>query len=609
MAGRARGVPQWAEETLSNDGEYATDCSTTPNNNRAAVRHADPTFNDVVISVWKLDGPYTGTPPPAALLAQFGGGSMKSGNRTDFNFAPSNLRGYHPSDRIELTNALGISIGSGDSGGSSAVSNDETYVEFFDLTTSPPTFGIQYVYSLSSSDPDYEYEHAGLAHDLAITRNGEWAVVNSDNWIHVYDLTQFPTAIATYAFNIGNIDYSTTPPTSGFNSACSPNRAVDSVAVTNERMVVTTARASGPSGTFRTWVYIVDLTTSGGPSIALQDELAPPSTWTPDEEGDRPHDVAISAARVEDRIVVVTTTHGLVAYDLLTNLRIGSFEFDEHDWRRYQKQVDSVELTDEHALILADNDSGGPKVWQVQVWDISTSAGVFSPNTYKSSDEEVESHAHDLAIEPQLDAAIARVSLENVFITGLTAALETVTVVASSNASDAYAYEAYFGATSHFVFSSDSAVICRDAEGDIHAATIGGDLAGGVWSSYVDLLDSTSSGLAYNQVPLTLDSSDDFGGVPADLAFAATRDEVVVRTTNVFPEGTPNPGPDVVRVAVPYSSGTPIVASYGGTGVTAALDSLATQPTSNFIASFAKRVLSVSEDPFTGGNDYTHRNK
>jgi hypothetical protein len=133
------------------------------------VRYASPTATGTVITVWDL------IPTAPALLATFGG-SMKSGNQT--TVSPNNPRAYQPSDRIELTNSIGVSIGSGDSAGGALI-NDETYVEFFDMAATPPAYLTQYVFTGTSQS--YAYDHAGLANDLAISRDGDWAVVNSDN--------------------------------------------------------------------------------------------------------------------------------------------------------------------------------------------------------------------------------------------------------------------------------------------------------------------------------------------------------------------------------------------------------------------------------------------
>src|SRR5688572_2925505 len=263
FAAFANAAPQWVEHTFNpGAGEYPVDCAATPNNNRAVVRYANPMSNGTILTVFKLDGPFPGTP----VLANLGGGTIRSGNQTVVSAV--NPRFYQPSDRVEVTNAFAVSIGSGDSGG--LLPNDETYVELLDLTSSPPSLLTQLVFSSTSPAPQYDDDHAGLANDLAITRDSEWAVVNSDNWIHVIFVANLPATWTVYSFNIGDIDYGQSPPAPNFNNPCSPNWAVDSVAVTNERAVVTTARGSGPGGTFRTWVYIVDLAVTP-PQIVLQD--------------------------------------------------------------------------------------------------------------------------------------------------------------------------------------------------------------------------------------------------------------------------------------------------------------------------------------------------
>ncbi len=612
IAGAAPQVPQWAEQTFNSGaggvgGTYPVDCAATPNNNLALVRYANSTFNDPILAVWKLNGPFSATP----LLAPIGGGSLKSGNQT--TLSANNPRAYQPSDRVEVTNSFGVSIGSGDSVGGSLI-NDETYIELTDLTSSPPALLTQIVVS-SSGGSAYAYDHAGLANDLAISRDSEWAVVNSDNWIHAIYTASLPSAWTVTAFNIGDIDYSQHPPAANFSSPCSPNWAVDSVAMSNDRAVVTTARDSGPGGTYRTWVYIIDLTLSP-PEIVLQHELVPPSTWTPDEYGDRPHDVAITIARSLDRVAVVTTTHGVASFDLANNVPLGAFLFDPADSRRYQQQVDSLEVTDERAVVISDFNSGGTPQWKVEVFNVSSSSGLSSLMEYlPSGTEPPPSHAHDLAIDKDLDIAVIRTSFDNVVVFGLDSVSLSHTVVPSPNGSDAYTYQAYAGLTNCDVFSSDSVVICPSVVVSENptvvqnmAVTIGGyiDSNTSKWVGAVDIIDLAATTLTVSQVAIVT-NSDPAGCVPVDLAINSDRDEVVVRSVDPYPDSSPATGPDLVQISV-LTSPPAITASYGGSGTVMGLDSLTVQP-SGYVST-TKRILSIAQQELTpNGADYTHRNK
>jgi hypothetical protein len=527
---------------------------------------------------------------------------MKSGNQT--TVSPNNLRAYQPSDRIELTNSIGMSIGSGDSGVGWAVPNDEAYVEFFNMAGSTPAFVTQYVLTSTSQPPTYDYDHYGLANDLAISRDGDWAVVNSDNWIDVFFLGQFPSLITHYSFNIGGFDYATS---TAWNRSCSPNLAVDSVALTNERAVVTTARMSSTFGTFTTWVYIVDLTGST-PAISLQQEIVPPGTWDPDgDDYDRPHDIAITPARLQDRMAIVTTTHGVAAFDLTNDVLLSTY-FDQHDWRHYQQQVDSVELTDEDALVIADNDSSVPTRWHVLDFRIVLGTGLVPGPEWRGSGA---SRAHDLAIDLGFDKAIVRATNENVCIQGLTTT-PGATILTSPSSSDAYAYEQFRQQTQYNIFSSDAAVIAPETTDPItnqtfmFAATIGAyqDPTSGLWTGAVDLIDLNTAPLSVIQVPIAPNAAP--GCVPVDLAISANHAELVVRSADPNVEVSPATGPDLVRISLVATPA--IVFSYGGRGTVMGLDSLAA-PQLGFVA-VAKRILSISEqEGMSTGDDYTHINK
>lgn len=612
-ASLARANPQWVEETFNPGtggvgGTYPVDCAATPNNNRALVRYANPTLNDPILAVWKLNANFSVTP---LLAPPFGGGTLKSGNQTWVN--PNNPRAYQPSDRVEVTNSFGVSIGSGDSSGGALV-NDETYIELTDMASSPPVLLTQIVVA-SPGGAAYDYDHAGLANDLAISRDSEWAVVNSDNWIHVIYTASLPSAWTVYPFNIGDIDYSQHPPAANFNFPCSPNWAVDSVAMSNERAVVTTARASGPGGTSRTWVYIIDLTLSP-PEIVLQHELVPPSGWEPDEYGDRPHDVAVTIARSLDLVAVVTTTHGVAAFDLANNVPLGSFFFDAADSRHYQWQVDSLEVTDERAVTISDFTSGGSPQWKVEVFNISTVSGLTSLAEYlPTGAEPPPSHAHDLAIDKDLDIAVIRTSFDNVVVFGLDSVTLSHTVLASPNGSDAYAYRTYAGSLTYDVFSSDSVaispevIVSEDPTVVRHmAVTIGGyvDSNTSKWVSAVDVIDLAATTLTVSQVTIATNADPD-GCVPVDLAINSDRDEVVVRSVDPYADSSPATGPDLVQISL-LTSPPAIAASYGGSGTVMGLDSLTVQP-SGYVST-TKRILSIAQQELTSsGADYTHRNK
>ena len=337
---------------------YPQDCAASVDYRRAAVRFADPNSNDAVVSVFQLNTPAPTPPLPLASLFTFGGGGLRSGEQTNV-FSAS---GYKPSDRVEVTNAWGVSIGTGIS--SLGFAPDETYIEIFDVDAPAAGDIVQFV--VTPTLAGYNTDRAGFTHDLAITRDSKWAVANSENWIHLVrliDSTTTPPTVAYTGFNIG----------ANLAGPCNPNGAVDSVAVTNERAVITTARPSAALlGLPVTWVYIVDLTPTTGPVVVLEHELAPPVGFEPTDEddGEHPHDVAITPTRDGGgTLAVVTTNHATAFYDLTTNSFV-TRDFNPDFRRSYQQQVDSVELTGKTAVTIADFVSSGvPKKWAVRIYE------------------------------------------------------------------------------------------------------------------------------------------------------------------------------------------------------------------------------------------------
>jgi hypothetical protein len=563
---------------------YPQDCATTNDNRRAAVRYADPTNNAAIVSIYQL----TGTGLPTGALVTHGGGTFKSGEQTDLASGPS---GYRPSDRIELTNEWGVSIGSGISSVGSTL--DETYIEVFDVGSTTPTYFVQFEQNPNAANEPAS--RAGFAHDLAITRDAKWAIVNSENWIHLISLDSTTmTATRLPGLNIGG----------GVAGTCNPNAAVDSVAVTNERAVVTTARPSGTFGTFTTWVYIVDLTPSTGPAIVLEHEIPPDADWEPiGDDHDRPHDVAITPTRDGGgTLAVVTTNHATAFYDLITNTFIAS-DFEAKFRRAYQQQVDSVELTGKTAVVIADEVAGGTSKWAVRIYDLS-SATISSPVAdYVDANPPLGgSRAHDLAIDWDFDKGLVRTSYSNVVLDSLMFPPATSNPIASPNGSNAYAYEAYAGTTGNRVFSSDSVVLGSEQNGALYGVTIGARLSGGVLTGTVDVIDVLAASPTVVQVDILPATGDEVGCVPLDLAISFSQAEVVVRSTDTINQVAPTgDGPDLVRI--PLAGGT--VVRFGGSGTVFGLDSLATPPLLGYVNT-VRRLMSISEDPFPSGLDYTH---
>ncbi|NUP95429.1 MAG: hypothetical protein HUU28_04620 [Planctomycetaceae bacterium] len=593
-AGSAAADPQvkWVEHSLASaqSDVVPQDCATSPDYRRAATRYASTTTNAPVISIFQL----TGADVPTGSIATFGGGALKSGEPIDLN----SFFGYKPSDLIELTNEWGVSIGCGRSSSISGI--DETYIEVFDVDnpTTAANSLVQFVISPSAADPDIS---SGFAHDVAITRDSRWAVVNAENWIHVLELvdpTANPPQVIYHGFDIGN------------NAAgpCNPNGAVDSVAVTNERAVVTTARWSTDSvgNPIRvTWVYIIDLTPATGPVIVLETELTPPDRFVGGEFNEElPHDVAITPSRDGGgTIAVVTTTHATAFFSLISNSLV-TIDFETDFRRQYQVQVDSVELTGKTAVTIADNVSGGTSKWAVRIYDLGTvgfpiAAGYVDPNPPFGG-----SRAHDFAIDWDFDKGLVRTSYSNVVLTSLTSPPPTGTVLLSPNGSDAYAYQSYGGTFSERLFSSDSVALGIEQGGVLRGATIGGgfNFSSSRYEGFVDLIDLSTATPTLIQTTIAPDPLDQFwGSVPCDLAIAFNQTDVVVRSADRYQQPGPTPpalwstvpGPDLVQIDL--ASGA-ILKSWGGSGLCRATDSLGAPAVTGFVNT-ARRVPSVSFEP------------
>ncbi len=596
----ASAAPQTGGEILSGD-VYPADCAATFNNLRAAIRYAGPnagTTPSEVIEIWQL----TGAGVPGLPVQTYGAANgLIAGNQTGLGSS-----GYQPSDRIELTNVNGASIGSGDSGVIPGNGDDKTYVDIFTVVA---PFSVVHHTISPLSVASWATTHAGLANDVAITRDGAFAVVNSDNWIHVFNMG---TGANVAAFNIGDKDYSTGPnPPSGWNRPCSPNKAVDSVAVTNDRAIVTTARLNA-AGYLTTWVYIIDL---GTLTVALQYEIVTGLSGGGDgQSDDRPHDVA-TAGKTED-MAVVTTTHAVALFDLVADQVLGQPAVDASWSRKYQKQVDSVEASDFDAVVIQDWKSpAGLTFWDCDVFRISRTtapffqklAGYRDLNSTTTYPPPPESHAHDLALDKEYDRAVVRTSVENVIIAPLIIPPTVATIIASPGGSDAYAYEAFGTLPNQAVFSSDSVVISTLPNGNLMAATIGGrpNALTGVYEGCVDLIQLTPGPVSLVQFTITSNGAPFFnlGCVPLDLAISLDHTEVIVKSADAWGDSPASPGADIVRVNLASSTAGP---SFGGSLATVMGQDSIAAPASGFVSTL-KRIVTIYEDAWSAvTHGYVH---
>jgi len=575
------------------------DCATTLDNRRGAVRYAHPTSNAAIVAIYDLVGSVTSGAPGGSLVTH-GGNPWKSGLQMDVTGNVTGHR-YRPSDRIELTNEWGVSIGTGISG----LGNDpdETYIEAFDIgSAGPSSYFEQFEQTPNSSN--YDTTRAGYAHDLAITRDAKWAVVNSENWIHLISLDSTTmTATQLPGINIGGLPA----------GRCNPDGAVDSVAVTNDRAVVTTARLNTTFNTYTTWVYIVDLTPTTGPVILLEHEITPPAGWVPTsetEDDERPHDVIITPTRDGGGDYAVVTTNHATAFYKLSSASFEGSDFESKLRRKYQKQVDSVEASGHAVVTIADIHSTptAPPAWHVSVYHLAAPP-IFQPLAVYQDTNALEdgSRAHDLAIDWDFNVALIRTSVENVIVSNLPTSIVPATAPVKlelPSSADAYAYEDYPTATfGRRVFSSDSVAIGSEQNGSLYGVTIGARQIGTAYIGVADVIDLLAATPSVSAVDILPQSGDVFFGcVPLDLAISFDQTKVVVRSTDTIDQASPTgDGPDLV--VIPLAGGT--VQRYGGSGTVHATDSLAAPSLFGYIRT-NRRIMSISEDPFQGVFDYTH---
>ena len=632
-AGALRATPQnWFEHSfgLGNTVDtYPQDCATTPDGRLGAVRYANPSNVGNVVCIYRL----TGAGAYAQPVLPTDPWQSSCFDTQTFGLQNNGLQhsltsGFHrPSDAIEMTNEWCVSIGTGDSTG--GTTPDETYIEAIHIGNPIPALVNQFVISPGANPST---DRAGFAHDLAITRDAKWAVINSENWIHLLrlDATTTPPSATYTGFNIG-----ANPP-----GPCNPNGAVDSVAVTNERAVVVTSRPTATSspllGLNSTWVYIVDLTPTTGPALVLEHEIPTDPEWvaTSNFDHDEPHDVAITPTRDGGgTLAVVTTNHSTAFYDLVNNVFI-SYDFERSFRRVYQRQLDSVELTGKTAVVIADRDITPPPTpqnpnpppqtaWALKVYDLPLPQAL-PPTPYavvanwqdSSPPAAPGSSAQDLAIDWDFDRGLVRTSTVNVVLDSLSAPAAVPNTInhllTSPNGSDAYSFKEFGQQTGHLVFCSDSSVIGSEQEGRLYGVTIGArfDVLTSKFVGAVDIIDLLASPPVVTQVAIVPDATDARGCVPLDLAISLDQKDVVVRsadTRNQAPNNVVNfqhtnePGPDLVRV--PLAGGA--LTRFGGSGTVFGLDSLGAPSLFGFVNT-TRRLLSISQDFAPGGPEYVH---
>jgi hypothetical protein len=579
----ARALPQWGHE-VSIGTPFPVDSGVTYNGRRGVVRSGITTglpsaAISGAITVWDLTSGSGSAAPTSTSLTALGETPDPYGFGND----------WRPSDCVASANIYSVTTGSGSfAGTASSGEHDQTYIESLkDINTSTPIIEQSHLIGRTGSTTP-EWELAGHVNDVEISRDGVFAIVNDRNWIHRIELSNGNLT----SINIG-YDWGPLPGTPGATeNLCTPNGAVDSVALVADRAVITTSRLE--FGIIRvTWVYLVEIDPF---QIILEQRVAPP---TLPELDLGPHDVAVSLGGD----FAVVTSNRMVSFFNLTNDTYLGVYYRPQLIRNYQIQVDSVEITDNYAVVLSDDNSGASLQWHIDVFDLASISAppLGAVASYGGDlDDSLPNRAHDLAINKERTRVVVRTSFDNFVLPLTTPFPGSLTPLNSGVLSDAHLYITYSQLGPYEVFSSDSVVVQPEISGAQVAATIGGSLDSGTgrYVAHVDFIDFSTAPFAAIAESILAPGSgqSDFGALPLDLELTRDRREVVVRSAAPYVDATPNAasvgGGDVVFFDL---STRLLVQAHGGSGYATALDCVNVGTTGG--AAPRKRVLSVSEDP------------
>jgi hypothetical protein len=336
----------------------------------------------------------------------------------------------NPSDFVRVTNSRAILIGGRDTnfGGG----EDRTYIDVlsFDMNTNPPTVNCIGHHEVGSTAAAHLW--AGYVNDVELTPDESLAIVNSQNWIHVIDMSSGSIAAA---FNIGTAPYA---------GACTPGFAADSVVTTNETAVVATTRLTpSPNSRSRPWVYLIDLVGPGTPAIVLEHELS--GTSNEDLRDFDPHDVVITP---NGSFAVVSASDVVGVYDLGQHTflarHLSTLDPGGRRLRFFSEIVDSVETTDSRFVVTAYDEklevpqSGASyttRLWTADVFAMPPATGPdMAPLwSYELRDYTVwdgfhvkyngtilfTDIPHDLAIDAEKNMAVFKTRMFNVVLTDL----------------------------------------------------------------------------------------------------------------------------------------------------------------------------------------------
>ena len=448
------------------------------------------------------------------------------------------------SDMLQCTNARAICIGSTDEYGPIG-GEDTTYVDILDISTADDPLNIWSCLASYRLTGTSGLDVAGIVSDVAITPKGKYAIVNHQNWIHVFNLRTGAIALQQ---NIG------------IQGPRSPSGCADSIAVKDDYGAVITRWGS------QSLVYALDLT-GPLPAVAWSAPFKQAST-APEAV---PHDVAITP----DGTRAVVTGHDVAALVDLTqptgsnNPKIVVQASVKRFWR---DTVDSVEVTNYRAVTIGSKPSA-PWQWHIEVHDI-TSPGAFAAPlaTYDADPIGEDNRAHDLEICAGQDRAVIRTQRQVIVIPSLTNPPSTLPAshMLDTTGDPLLSLQP---PPNQGTFVSDSVVVSPRPIDDYDIAVLIGswgkegtsDRAG-----YVEFLDMPPSPDAPSLYTCELyNQGEDI--TPADLNLTHDKDHVVVRSvaTGEAPPGYGNY--DLSYFSVGQHS---LIDITGGNGEIFALDSL-----------------------------------
>ncbi len=499
-AAAARQTTFIAEQAI---GFAPQDVAITPNGQLAVVRSAGPTGAQSIpttdqITLWRVS---TGTRLSIAnCVSSMGQGAITVG---------------YSSDAIAITNDAAVVIGSSAfPSPSGPVPETRTQIDVLRLSGGPPRCGGSFTISGFTSGMD-----AGLVSDVEITPDGTKAVVNHRNWIHVLDITQEPATITPV--DLGHV---------GGPGPCYPGPQSDSVALTDDRAVVVTTR--DVTGSPHAWVYILDL--SSPISFVAIHEIGGP------EESVRPHDVALTPDGTK---AIVTCNDRFVLFDLATGARTDSPNTPGLD-RTYGSPavpVDSVELTNERAVLLAHDVANGQT--HIEIWDIASSlqfvASFVGDAGYLPHDlavAEIGGTTYALVHAGHPNPALQVFSGLDIAIKGVESSSPSFFPMPNTVVGSPFARP-------DLVFSSDSAAILAVEDGTLkpYGFSIGATMPGQQYTKWAASLQGIDMlpAIPVKFPVYVLDTDQVYDVIPADLALDSNSSDVHVR--NYAPPTDPNP--------------------------------------------------------------------